>query len=67
MRVRMTTHIAGAGFAYGPGEECEFPEADAVRLIASGASVPVAEADIEIAVRSDAPEKRQIRKKRKAV
>jgi hypothetical protein len=50
MLIRMTTSIAGAGFVLHPGDEREFPDAEAVRLIAAEYAVPVVNDEIERAV-----------------
>jgi hypothetical protein len=49
----MTTSIAGAGFVLHPGDEREFPDAEAMRLIAAEYAIPVAERKIERAVSFD--------------
>jgi hypothetical protein len=48
------------GLTLKPGDECDLPQDEAVRLIARGDAVPVAEAAVERAV------KKPIRETRKA-
>lgn len=57
MLIRVTTSLAGLDFALSPGEERDFPEAEAISLIKAGFAVPV-EPPVERAVRS-APERRK--------
>lgn len=58
MKLRMLSSIAGVDFALAPGDEREFDEAEAVRLIEAGFAVAVIEAKIETSVRKPAAEKR---------
>lgn len=58
MRVRMLTGIAGRGFALDPGDEGDFPQDEAVRLIAAGYAVPVETVEVERVVMARAPERR---------
>lgn len=51
MMVRMAVGLVGPTTSLAPGDEAEFPQAEAVRLIAAGYAVPVVEAKIERAVR----------------
>lgn len=41
MNIRMTTSIAGPNINLSPGDEKDFPEAEAIRLIEAGYAVPV--------------------------
>lgn len=42
MKIRALVHIAGNGFALAPGDETDqFPDADAMRLVAKNAAVLV--------------------------
>ena len=51
----MLTSIAGDGFALHTGDETDrFDDAEARRLVASGAAVPVSERKIERAVKAKA-------------
>lgn len=54
----MLTSIAGERFAYHTGDEAEFEDAEAVRLVAAGAAVPVSDEKIERAVKA-VPESRK--------
>ena len=58
MLIRMLTGIAGRGFALDAGDEHDFPADEAVRLIKSGAAVPVEAAPVERAVMTSPPERR---------
>ncbi|MGI8706200.1 MAG: hypothetical protein ACR2JJ_10485 [Sphingomicrobium sp.] len=57
MRIRMTMSLAGPQYALAPGDEHEFPQDEAVRLIKAGFAVPVAEVKLERAVKP-MPERR---------
>jgi hypothetical protein len=50
MRVRMLVGLSGPHILLAPGDEAEFPDAEAVRLCDRGFAVPVA-APIERAVK----------------
>ena len=47
----MLTSIAGDGFALHTGEEGDFEDAEAIRLVAAGAAVPVSDEKPERAVK----------------
>lgn len=47
MRVRMTTTLAGIDVVYAAGEEYDFDDASAKRLIEAGFAVPVVETSAE--------------------
>jgi len=66
VRIRALVHIAGPGFALGPGDETDlFPDADAARLVAKRAAVLVDVApQIERAVEAPPIEKRVGRPKK---
>ena len=51
MMVRMVVGLAGPTTSLVPGDEAEFPQAEAVRLIEAGYAVPMVEAKIERAVK----------------
>jgi hypothetical protein len=51
MLVRMVVGLSGPTTNLGPGDEAEFPQAEALRLVEAGYAVPVAEAKIERAVK----------------
>lgn len=67
MLIRLTTGLSGSEFNLGPGDERDFPSDEAVRLIAAGFAVPVAEEKIERAVVAPAPERRAKKVKRDVV
>jgi hypothetical protein len=50
MLVRMLVELSGPGMLLAPGDEREFPDAEAIRLIAAEYAVPVAERQVERAV-----------------
>lgn len=58
MRIRMTTGLSGPHYTLSPGDEHDFPDGEAVRLIDAGFAVPVAGAKVERAVRHKPAEKR---------
>ena len=51
MMVRMVVGLAGPTTSLAPGDEADFPQAEAVRLIEAGYAVPMVEAKIERAVK----------------
>ena len=51
MLVRMVVGLSGLAANLSPGDEAEFPQAEALRLVEAGYAVPVAEAKIERAVK----------------
>lgn len=53
MLVRMLVELAGRDFFLAPGDEREFPDAEAVRLISAEYAVPVTGDEIERAVAVD--------------
>lgn len=50
-RVRMTVGLSGPTYSLGPGDERDFPDAEARRLIAAGYAVAVQAPKVERAVR----------------
>ena len=58
MKIRMTTSLAGVDFALAPGDERDFENSEAVRLISAGFAVPVDQPEIETATKKVAAEKR---------
>lgn len=58
MRIRLLVGLSGPTYSLGPGDERDFLQAEAVRLIQAGYAVPVSAGDIEKAVRLPAPETR---------
>lgn len=63
MQIRMLVGLSGSEYSLGPGDQRDFPQIEALRLIAAGFAVPVAEIKIERAVAERAPEKRGRRSK----
>lgn len=59
MKIRMLVGLAGNEYALSPGDEREFPDKEAIRLIDAGYAVPVAEEKTERAVAQPATEKRK--------
>jgi hypothetical protein len=51
MRIRMVVGLSGPATSLSPGDEAEFPQAEALRLVEAGYAVPVAEAKVERAVK----------------
>lgn len=62
MLVRLTTGLSGPAYSLGPGDERDFPQDEALRLISAGYAVPVSERKVERAVKAPAPERRGKRK-----
>lgn len=58
MLVKMLVGLSGPAYSLGPGDERDFPQAEAVRLIDAGFAVPVAGQKIERAVAAPVFEKR---------
>ncbi len=58
MHIRMLAGLSGNEYSLSPGDERDFPDAEAIRLIAAGYAVPVAEVRVERAVAQPAPERR---------
>jgi hypothetical protein len=50
MLVRMLVELSGPGMLLVPGDERDFPQAEALRLVAAEYAVPVAEQRVERAV-----------------
>jgi hypothetical protein len=65
--VRMTTGLSGPHYSLGPGDEREFPQDEAIRLIDAGYAIPVAEDTTERAVAVPAHERRGKRGKTNVV
>ena len=66
MKIKMTMGLAGPDYALAPGDQREFPQDEAVRLIEAGFAVPVAEVKMELAVKP-APERRAPARKKAAL
>ncbi|MDW9600437.1 hypothetical protein GOA86_19020 [Sinorhizobium meliloti] len=58
MKIKMLIGLAGNEYSLSPGDEREFPDKEAIRLIDAGYAVPVAEGKVERAVVQSAPERR---------
>jgi hypothetical protein len=58
MLIRLLVGLSGPAFSLGPGDERDFPQAEAVRLIEAGFAVAVLDRKTERAVKKPAPEKR---------
>jgi hypothetical protein len=63
MRVQMSVGLSGPAYQLAPGDEREFPDAEARRLIAAGFAIPAVEPDTEFAVVEPVMERRS-RKRR---
>lgn len=63
MKIKMLVGLAGNEYSLSPGDEREFPDAEAIRLIEAEYAVPVAEVKTERAVAQQAPERRAKRGK----
>lgn len=59
MKIRMLVSLAGNEYSLSPGDERDFPQAEAIRLIDAGYAVPVAEQKVERAIAQPAAEKRK--------
>ncbi len=59
MRVRMLTGLSGPAYSLARGDEREFSDAEAIRLVEAGYAVPVADTGRETATRPAPPEKRE--------
>ena len=58
MNIRMLVGISGNEYSLSPGDERDFPEREAIRLIEAGYAVPAVEAKIERAVAQPISERR---------
>jgi len=54
--VRMTAGLSGPHYSLAVGDEHEFPDAEAIRLINAGYAVPVRGTQVELAVQPSPPE-----------
>lgn len=61
MLIRMLVGLSGPAYSLVPGDERDFQQDEALRLIAAGYAAPVAEQKIERAVAAPPPEKRDKR------
>lgn len=58
MKIKLLVSLAGTYEAFNAGDEHDWDDADAIRLIEAGFAVPVSELKIERAVAAPAAEKR---------
>ena len=58
MLVRMLVGLSGPAYCLVPGDERDFPQDEALRLISAGFAAPVADKHIEQAVAAPAVERR---------
>lgn len=63
MLIKMQVGLSGPAYSLSPGDEREFPDDEAIRLIDAGFAVPVSARQVEMAVKPPAPERRGRRKK----
>lgn len=59
MKIKMLVGLAGNEYSLAPGDERDFPQNEAIRLIDAGYAVPAAEERIERAVATPVIEKRK--------
>jgi hypothetical protein len=59
MKIKMLVSLAGNEYSLSPGDERDFTQAEAIRLIDAGYAVPVAEEKTERAVAQPAAERRK--------
>ena len=58
MLIRMLVGLSGSEYSLGPGDERDFPDAEAIRIVQAGFAVPVAEQPEEKAVKRPVVERR---------
>lgn len=58
MKIKMLVGLSGIEYCLSPGDEREFPDNEAIRLIDAGYAVPAVEVEVERAVAQPAPERR---------
>lgn len=58
MLIRMLVGLSGSEYSLGPGDERDFPDAEAIRIVEAGFAVPVVEHPVEKAVKTPAIERR---------
>lgn len=59
MKIKLLVSLSGATAAFNAGDEHDWDNEDAIRLIAAGFAVPVSEIKIERAVATPAAERRK--------
>jgi len=62
MRIRMLVGLSGLHFTLQPGDEHDFPQAEALRLVSAGYAAPVATVPLETATRRPMAERRTRKK-----
>jgi hypothetical protein len=58
MLIRLLVGLSGPTYSLSPGDQRDFPQDEAIRLIEAGYAVPVAGTAAETAVKVPAPERR---------
>lgn len=58
MKIRMTVGLSGNKYSLAPGDEYEFPDGEAIRLVEAGYADPVAEQKVERTVALPVAERR---------
>ncbi|MGV6875921.1 hypothetical protein ACUSIJ_24955 [Pseudochelatococcus sp. B33] len=66
MKVRMKVGLSGPAYTLSPGDERDFPDGEAIRLITAGYADPAPGGGIERTVRAPPAETRAPRRKPKA-
>jgi len=66
MRIRMLVGLSGPEYSLAPGDERDFPQDEALRIVAAGFAAPVAERQVERAVVSPVAPERRVKSKGKA-
>lgn len=59
MLIRLLVGLSGSAYSLGPGDERDFPQEEALRLISAGYAAPVTELKVERAVAIPAAERRR--------
>jgi hypothetical protein len=62
MLIRMLVGLSGSHYTLGPGDERDFPQDEAIRLVSAGFAVPTAEQNTETAERKPVAERRTQKK-----
>lgn len=65
MRVRMTVGLAGPTITLDPGDEHDFPDEQAIRLIEAGSAIPVAGQAVETTAIEPVKETRRARRRKR--
>lgn len=67
MKIKMLVGLAGNAYALAPGDERDFADDEAIRLIAAEYAIPVTEVEIEIPERVAPAVERRTKGKRNVV